>query len=74
MPSLRSSLQFIPPLVPTILAKPPAGGEWIHEVKYDSHHTQLISENGQVRAFTKTVQDWSAKYEPITEATAALPC
>ena len=72
--SLRSRLQFIPPLVPVISAKPPEGGDWIHEVKYDGYRTQLIIEDGKARAFTKTGLDWSAKYGPVVEAAAALPC
>jgi DNA ligase D-like protein (predicted ligase) len=59
--------------LPTLVAVPPAGDSWIHEIKYDGYRTQLIVERGEARAFTRNGHDWSAKYLPIVEAARGLP-
>ena len=30
-------LKFIPPLMPTLVEKPPKGDGWLHEVKFDGY-------------------------------------
>ncbi|RWF88050.1 MAG: DNA ligase, partial [Mesorhizobium sp.] len=35
-------LQFIEPLMPTLVDKPPEGDAWIHEVKFDGYRSQII--------------------------------
>lgn len=58
-------LEFIPPQLPSLVAKPPEGAEWIHEIKYDGYRTQLIVQEGACRAFTRNGHDWSRKYRRI---------
>jgi len=42
-------LKFIAPLMPTLVEKPPEGGNWIHDVKFDSYRSQMvIDENARV--------------------------
>ncbi|UVK46594.1 hypothetical protein BPNPMPFG_002279 [Mesorhizobium sp. AR07] len=45
-------LPFIPIMMPTLADKPPAGGGWIHEVKFDGYRTQLVNTKG-ARFFTR---------------------
>jgi len=69
-----ASLTFIPPLKPTLTAKPPEGDQWLHEVKHDGYRTELIVQNGEVRAFTMNGHDWTDRYcEPVKDA-AKLKC
>lgn len=35
-------LSFIPPMLPTLVEKPPEGDDWIHEVKFDGWRGQII--------------------------------
>ncbi|HEV7416330.1 MAG TPA: hypothetical protein VGN98_09235 [Tianweitania sediminis] len=58
-------LEFIAPQLPSLVAKPREGAEWIHEIKYDGYRTQLIVQDGACRAFTRNGHDWSAKYRRI---------
>ncbi|MBP0439123.1 RNA ligase family protein [Tianweitania sediminis] len=58
-------LEFIPPMLPTLAARPPEGGEWIHEIKYDGYRTQIAIGNGECHAFTRNGYDWSLKYRNI---------
>jgi bifunctional non-homologous end joining protein LigD len=62
---------FIPPCIPTRAIKPPAGTDWVHEVKHDGYRLQVRREGGAVRLFTRNGYDWSARY-PAIAVTATL--
>src|SRR5918993_1013969 len=53
---------FVPPLIPTLTDKPPAGDGWLHEVKHDGYRTILVVEEGCAQGFTRSGHDWSARY------------
>jgi bifunctional non-homologous end joining protein LigD len=61
---------FIEPCIPTRAAKPPAGRDWVHEIKHDGYRLQVRREADVVRLFTRRGYDWSARY-PAIAATAA---
>jgi DNA ligase D-like protein (predicted ligase) len=67
-------LEFVPPQIPTLVEQPPEEDSWVHEIKFDGYRTQIIIDHGGVRLYTKTGQDWTAKYWPIVLAAEALPC
>ena len=67
------TLRFIEFQLPSLVAQPPEGDDWIHEIKWDGYRTELIVANGTARAFTRRGFDWSDRYRPIVEAAAALP-
>jgi hypothetical protein len=47
----RSSAKlFVPPLLPTLVAEPPAGPEREHEIKYDGYRTLIVLAYGERRA------------------------
>jgi bifunctional non-homologous end joining protein LigD len=56
-----------------LVAKAPAGSDWVHEVKYDGYRTQLIVDGRTARAFTRRGYDWSHRYKGIVQAAANLP-
>lgn len=68
------SLRFIPPMLPTLVAEPPEGDGWSHEIKYDGYRTELVIAGREARAFTRNGHDWTEKYRPIVQAAATLPC
>ncbi|WP_164891775.1 MULTISPECIES: hypothetical protein [unclassified Mesorhizobium] len=43
-------LDFIPPMMPTLVAKPPQGDDWFYEAKFDVYRSQLISNLNAYRA------------------------
>ena len=57
----------------TLVDDPPAGDEWIHEVKYDGYRLHLTLEGGIARAFTRNGADWSERFPGLTRAVEALP-
>jgi len=58
-------LEFIEPLMPTLVDKPPEGDGWIHEVKFDGYRSQIIRDAEGVRIFTWRSLDWTSKYRDL---------
>ena len=53
---------FIPPCLARLQDKPPAGDEWLHEVKFDGYRMQAHVADGKVKLFTRTGLDWTHKF------------
>lgn len=64
---------FIPPQLCETLERPPAGDNWLHEIKFDGYRIQMRVANGDVTLKTRKGLDWTAKYPEIAEAAASLP-
>ncbi len=56
------TLRFIEFQLPSLVAQPPEGDGWLHEIKWDGYRTELIVANGRARAFTRRGFDWSDRY------------
>ncbi|WP_376704662.1 ATP-dependent DNA ligase [Mesorhizobium sp. ISC25] len=66
-------LEFIPPMEPKLVSKPPEGEHWIHEIKLDGYRTQIvINSPDDIRVFTKSGADWTSKYTGLVEAAREL--
>jgi bifunctional non-homologous end joining protein LigD len=63
---------YIPPCIPTRAAKPPAGPDWVHEIKHDGYRLQVRREGDAVRLFTRRGYDWSTRYPAIAVTAARL--
>lgn len=51
---------------------PPAGPEWLHEIKFDGYRIAAVLAGGRVRLTTRNLLDWTAKFPQVAEAVAAL--
>jgi ATP-dependent DNA ligase len=69
-----STIKPLPFMKPKPVDAPPAGNDWLHEIKYDGYRTQIIVQNGLARAFTSNHHDWTKQYAPIVSAARDLPC
>ncbi|WP_027155041.1 ATP-dependent DNA ligase [Mesorhizobium sp. WSM2561] len=58
--------------MPTLVAKPPQGDDWMHEAKFDGYRTQIIIDAGSARIFTRRGLDWTSKYRDLTAAARTL--
>ncbi len=47
------SADFVPPCIPTLAAKPPAGADWIHEIKHDGYRLQVRRAGDAIRLVTR---------------------
>jgi bifunctional non-homologous end joining protein LigD len=58
----------IPPSIPTRAAKPPAGPDWVHEIKHDGYRLIVRRDDAAVRLFMRRGYDWSERYPAIARA------
>jgi bifunctional non-homologous end joining protein LigD len=63
---------FVPPCIPTRAAKPPAGPDWVHEIKHDGYRLQVRRDGAAVRLFTRRGYDWSGRYPAIVVTAVQL--
>jgi bifunctional non-homologous end joining protein LigD len=65
---------FVTPALATLVDAPPAGSEWLHEIKYDGYRavTSIGSERVVIR--TRSGLDWTEKFSSLVPALQALPC
>ena len=65
---------FLEPTLATLAAAPPAGKQWLHEIKFDGYRLQTHVQDGKIRLLTRGGLDWTAKFgDRIPHALAALP-
>jgi len=64
---------FVTPQLCRLVAEPPSGGDWVHEVKFDGYRMQLHVEDGKARLYTRKGLDWTGKFPAIAKAAARLP-
>jgi bifunctional non-homologous end joining protein LigD len=50
------------------LPKPPAGSNWIHEIKHDGYRLVVQKDQKRVRLFTHNGHDWTDRYPLIVDA------
>ncbi len=63
---------FIVPAQPIERTVPPAGAEWVHEIKHDGYRTIVRKDGGPVRLFTRNGYDWSGRFPAIAAAAERL--
>jgi bifunctional non-homologous end joining protein LigD len=64
---------FIPPQLCKPVARPPAGEDWVHEIKLDGYRMQLRAERGAAVMRTRKGLDWTGKFSAIAAAGRDLP-
>ena len=62
------------PQLATLVAEPPAGARWIHEIKLDGYRTLARIENGRARLLTRNGHDWTERYAVLAESLEGLAC
>lgn len=66
-------LEFITPMKATLVAEPPAEGEWLYELKFDGYRALALKIGEEVQLLSSNAKDFSARFAEIAEAVAALP-
>ncbi|MCU4180152.1 DNA ligase D [Bosea sp. BH3] len=64
---------FLPPQLCTSVQRPPAGAEWVHEIKFDGYRVQVRVEGGEVTLKTRKGLDWTKKFRVIADAARGWP-
>jgi ATP-dependent DNA ligase len=63
---------LIRPCRPIVVAQPPSGPGWAHELKHDGYRLQIHVRDGRVRLYTINGADWSKRYPRIVEGATRL--
>src|SRR4029077_20220980 len=66
------SAGFIEPCLPSPADKPPAGSNWIHEIKHDGFRLMGRRDLGGIRLITRKGNDWTQRYPLVAEAVNQL--
>ena len=61
------------PQLATLVAKPPSGSQWLHEIKFDGYRLLAILNRGRVELWTRGQQNWTDRYPTIASNLAAFP-
>ena len=70
--SSTAAFGFIEPCVPSLAPKPPAGPNWLHEIKHDGYRLMAWRDGNDVRLYTRRGFDWSDRYLAVVTAVRAL--
>jgi bifunctional non-homologous end joining protein LigD len=64
---------FIQPCRPTLVANPPAGPGWLHEMKHDGYRLLARKDADRITLWTRYGTDFTDRLRGIAEAVRALP-
>ena len=59
-------LSFIEPCLPSPADRPPAGPDWVHEIKHDGYRLMARRDPIGIRLITRNGHDWSARYPRLS--------
>jgi bifunctional non-homologous end joining protein LigD len=65
--------RFVAPELCRLVDAPPAGANWVHEVKFDGYRMQLRVEKGRAVLSTRKALDWTARFPEIAAEAKTLP-
>lgn len=63
---------FVAPCLATLVAKPPIGGDWVHEIKFDGYRIQAHIAKNSVRLLTRNGLDWTERFGKLPQLLAEL--
>lgn len=61
---------FIAPCLATLVAKPPVGDQWVHEIKFDGYRIQARIDKNDVRLLTRNGLDWTDRFGTLANRLA----
>jgi bifunctional non-homologous end joining protein LigD len=64
--------EFIAPQLATLVKEPPAGEEWIHELKFDGYRMLCRIDRGNVQVWSRNAIDWTQKFPNVVKAVKRL--
>ena len=64
--------KWIKPQLTRLVDEAPAGGGWLHEIKYDGYRMHARIDGRDIKLLTRTGLDWSHRYRRTIEALQSL--
>jgi bifunctional non-homologous end joining protein LigD len=56
-----------------VVEAPPAGDDWLHEIKHDGYRIVVRIEEGEVRLISRNGKDWTKEFPQVARAVGRLP-
>ena len=69
----RPAPDFVPFQLVKLVAAPPSGERWLHEIKFDGYRIQVRVEANRARFHTRNGLDWTDKFPALGVAAGGLP-
>jgi bifunctional non-homologous end joining protein LigD len=69
-----ASPRFIHPCRPVLAKSPPAGPDWLHELKFDGYRLQVVKDGARVELLSKSGTTWTRRLAALAETLRAIPC
>lgn len=63
----------ITPQLAKLMSRPPAGDDWLHEVKWDGYRILAFKDGNRVRLFSRSQNDWTATFPSVVDAIKKIP-
>jgi bifunctional non-homologous end joining protein LigD len=64
---------FVAPQLATLVKEPPAGDDWLHELKFDGYRMLCHVDLNKVKFWSRNGKEWTSKFPNLTLAVKALP-
>ncbi len=72
--AVRGPLPRTQPLaLAMVVEAPPAGDDWLHEIKHDGYRIVARMEEGEVRLVSRNGKDWTKEFPQVARAVGRLP-
>ena len=65
--------EFVAPQLATLVDKPPAGEDWLHELKFDGYRMICHLHRGKATFWSRNGKEWTEKFPNLAQAIKALP-
>ena len=62
----------IEPQLATLVDRPPAGMQWVHEIKFDGYRLLCQRNADRAQIFTRNGNDWTARFPSLVTAMGKL--
>jgi bifunctional non-homologous end joining protein LigD len=69
----RRAPDFIPFQLVKLVAAPPEGARWLHEIKFDGYRMQVRVKSHRARFHTRNGLNWTEKFPALAVAAGGLP-
>jgi bifunctional non-homologous end joining protein LigD len=63
----------VTPQLATLVAAPPGGDAWLHEMKFDGYRILCRLDKGRARLWSRNSRDWTSRFPEVAAAAARLP-